>query len=103
MTNQDSSSTLSIGLRSLTEEDLISITDYSYSVILKHLSQYVSKRDLEYFDIVIDTNYNDVLSIDLDISLTLPIRLPINEEKVINETLEASFEDIDHYLQENFT
>ncbi len=104
MKSDDSTNLSIVGLRKLSGEDIELISEELYVLVRKFLSKRVQKRDIDTYDISIDIDDSqDDLRIEIDISLNLPPRSVLDEEKVINDTLEETFAEVDKLLKEKFS
>lgn len=103
--NEDNSTKIAVvGLRKLTEKDIEIISEELYNLVRKSLNKRVQIRNINTFDIAIDIDdLKDNLRIEVDISLNLPPRLKLEEDKIINDALEETFIELDKLLKEKFS
>ncbi len=104
MKSDDSTNISIVGLRKLSEEDIEFISKELYDLVRKFIGKRIQNRNIDTYDISIDIdNSQDDLRIEIDISLNLPPRLSLDEEKIINDTLEETFAEVDKLLKEKFS
>ncbi|MGC9779233.1 MAG: DUF3194 domain-containing protein [Candidatus Heimdallarchaeota archaeon] len=104
MKSDDSTNISIVGLRKLSEEDIEFISEELYDLVRKFIGKRIQNRNIDTYDISIDIdNSQDDLRIEIDISLNLPPRLSLDEEKIINDTLEETLAEVDKLLKEKFS
>jgi len=96
---------LTIGLRVLTEEDLQTISEQIHSFVKSALGKRVPPSRVDNYDIVVDINFNatDGLSVNIEVLEVQPKKIALVDKKVIQETLEDTFKELDQWLKENYS
>ncbi|HUU77773.1 MAG TPA: DUF3194 domain-containing protein [candidate division Zixibacteria bacterium] len=101
--NNKSSPTI-LGLKKLSEDDIEILIDEVYDLTHRNLTKKVPNNRLNDYDIFIDIDTtSDDLNIEIDISYNLSTSKIEKHEKIIKETLEETFNDLDTYLKEKFS
>ncbi|NPE06732.1 MAG: DUF3194 domain-containing protein [Asgard group archaeon] len=104
MSDEESPQTTFVGLRELTEVDIEQLSDEVLQLVRKFLSEKIPQHNIDQYDIIIDIdNSKEDLSIDIDINLDLPPRFDLDEEKIIQETMDKTFIELEKILKENFS
>jgi len=95
---------VNLGLRELTEDDLLEISETVHSFIHTTLEKRVAPATVKNYEIIVDVNYNTgkELIINAELLLTRPQRQKA-EEEVIQKILEETFANLDQWLKENFS
>ncbi|MHA1213425.1 MAG: DUF3194 domain-containing protein, partial [Candidatus Heimdallarchaeota archaeon] len=93
-----------IGLKQLSEDDLETISGLAYDLVIDTLGKRVRARDIDSYDIVIEIdNKDNLLQIDIDIILEHPSKNELEDNAIIQSTLEDAFEELDRVLQEKYS
>ena len=93
-----------VGLRELTESDIEQLSEEALELIKNFLGEIIPQHNVDQYDIIIDIdNSDETLVIDIDINLNLPPRYGMDEEKIIQETLDKTFNELEKILKENFS
>ena len=104
LSDEENSQTTFIGLRELTESDIEQLSDEVLQLVRKFLSEKIPQQNTNQYDIALDIdNSNEDLKIDIDINLDLPPRYGLDEEKIIQETMDKTFIELEKILKENFS
>ncbi len=104
LSDEESPQTTFVGLRELTEVDIEQLSDEVLQLVRKFLSEKIPQHNIDQYDIIIDIdNSKEDLSIDIDINLDLPPRFDLDEEKIIQETMDKTFIELEKILKENFS
>lgn len=104
LSDEENSQTTFIGLRELTESDIEQLSDEVLQLVRKFLSEKIPQHNTNQYDIALDIdNSNEDLKIDIDINLDLPPRYGLDEEKIIQETMDKTFIELEKILKENFS
>ena len=104
LSDEENSQTIFVGLRELTESDIEQLSDVVLQLVRKFLSEKIPQHNRDQYDITIDIdNSNEDLKIDIDINLDLPPRYGLDEEKIIQETMDKTFIELEKILKENFS
>lgn len=104
LSDEESPQTTFVGLRELTEVDIEQLSDEVLQLVRKFLSEKIPQHNIDQYDIAIDIdNSKEDLSIDIDINLDLPPRFDLDEEKIIQETMDKTFIELEKILKENFS
>jgi hypothetical protein len=104
LNENNASQDLEIGLRDLKEEDIQEISEEAFTIIRKKLEKRVSPSKIDSYDIVIDIdNSQEQLRIDIDIISLLVRRNSENEQRIIDQTLEETFTELDKFLKEKYS
>lgn len=104
LSDEESPQTTFVGLRELTEVDIEQLSDEVLQLVRKFLSEKIPQQNIDQYDITIDIdNSKEDLSIDIDINLDLPPRFDLDEEKIIQETMDKTFIELEKILKENFS
>lgn len=100
--NNKSSPTI-LGLRKLSEDDIEILIDEVYNLAHQNLSKKVPSNRLNDYDIFIDIDTTtEDLNVEIDISYNLSTNKIEKHEKIIEETIQETFNDLDTYLKEKF-
>lgn len=104
LSDEENSQTIFVGLRELTESDIEQLSDEVLQLVRKFLSEKIPQHNVNQYDIALDIdNSNEDLKIDIDINLDLPPRYGLDEEKIIQETMDKTFIELEKILKENFS
>ena len=104
LSDEESPQTIFVGLRELTESDIEQLSDAVLQLVRKFLSEKIPRHNIDQYDIAIDIdNSKEDLRIDIDINLDLPPRFGLDEEKIIQETMDKTFIELEKILKENFS
>ena len=104
LSDEESPKITLVGLRELTETDIEQLSEEALQLVRKFLSESIPQHNIDQYDIAIDVdNSKKDLMIDIDISLNLPPRFNYDEEKIMKETLEKTFNELEKILKENFS
>ncbi len=104
LSDEENSQTTFIGLRELTESDIEQLSDEVLQLVRKILSEKIPQHNTDQYEITLDIdNSNEDLKIDIDINLDLPPRYGLDEEKIIQETMDKTFIELEKILKENFS
>lgn len=104
LSDEKSPQTTFVGLRELTEADIEQLSDEVLQLVRKFLGEKIPQYNVNQCDIAIDIdNSNEDLKIDVDINLDLPARFGLDEEKIIQETMDKTFIELEKILKENFS
>ena len=92
-------------LKSLTEEDLDTISDYFADVINDKINASVkSSKEIIDMDINININYNDEdeeLDVDVDFNIETDALSELTDER-IDEIFDDSYKELDVFIDEHF-
>lgn len=104
LSDEESPQITFVGLRELTESDIEQLSEEVLQLVRKFLRERIPKHNVDLYDIAIDiNNLEEDLIIDIDINLDLPPRFGLNEEEIIQETLDKTFIELEKILKENFS
>ncbi len=104
LSDEESPQTIIVGLRELTEADIEQLSDEALKLVRKFLREKIPQHNIDQYDIAIDIdNSKEDLRIDIDINLDLPPRFGLDEEKIIQETMDKTFIELEKILKENFS
>jgi len=104
LSDEESPQTIFVGLRELTEADIEQLSDEVLQLVQKFLREKIPQHNIDQYDIAIDIdNSKEDLRIDIDINLDLPPRFGLDEEKIIQETMDKTFIELEKILKENFS
>jgi hypothetical protein len=104
LSDEESPQITFLGLRELTESDIEQLSDEVLQLVRKNLSEIIPQHNVDYYDVTIDIdNSEENLIVDIDIDLNLPPRFGYDEKKIIQETLDKTFLELENILKENFS
>lgn len=104
LSDEESPQITFVGLRELTESDIEQLSEEALQLVRKFLSEKIPQHNVNHYDIAIDIdNSKEDLKIDIDINLDLPPRFDLNEEEIIQETMDKTFFELEKILKENFS
>lgn len=104
LSDEESPQTTFVGLRELTEADIEQLSDEVLQLVRKFLGEKIPHYNVNQYDIAIDIdNSKEDLKIDIDINLDLPARFGLDEEKIIQKTMDKTFIELEKILKENFS
>ena len=104
LSDEESPQTTFVGLRELTESDIEQLSDEVLQLVRKFLREKIPQHNIDQYDIAIDIdNSKEDLRIDIDVNLDLPPRFGLDEEKIIQETMDKTFIELEKILKENFS
>jgi len=93
-----------LGLKKLSEEDIIGLSEEIYEFARSNLRKRVQESKVDFYDIVIDVdNSTENLQISVDIIRNVEAEKVEKEEELIKEILAETFSDLDKLLEEKFT
>jgi len=94
----------SIGLKTLSDEDIQTISEEIFELAKVNLRKRVPESKVDFYDIVIDTdNSSGNLQVSIDIIFNAAPKQAEKEKTIIKETLDETFADLDKLLEEKFT
>lgn len=89
-------------LKTLTDEDLISISENFSEFLTNEISKRVSIKELEDMDLGISINYeNEELNVSVDVDLLFDKLTDISDE-YLNTAVDNAYESLDEFIDENF-
>lgn len=89
-------------LKTLTDEDLISISENFSDFLTNEISKRVSIKELEDMDLGISINYeNEELNVSVDVDLLFDELTDISEE-YLNTAVDNAYDSLDEFIDENF-
>lgn len=104
LSDEESPQITFVGLRELTESDIEQLSEEVLQLVRKFLSEKIPQHNVNQYDIAIDIdNSKEDLKIEIDINLDLPPRFGLNEEEIIQETMDKTFFELEKILKENFS
>ncbi len=104
LSDEESPQITFVGLRELTESDIEQLSEEALQLVRKFLSEKIPQHNVNQYDIAIDIdNSKEDLKIDIDINLDLPPRFDLDEEEIIQETMDKTFFELEKILKENFS
>ena len=104
LSDEESPQITFVGLRELTESDIEQLSEEALQLVRKFLSEKIPQHNVNQYDIAIDIdNSKEDLKIDIDINLDLPPRFGLDEEEIIQETMDKTFFELEKILKENFS
>lgn len=104
LSDEESPQTTFIGLRELTESDIEQLSNEALQLVRKILIEKIPQHNVNQYDISIDIDNSKAdLRIAIDINLDLPPRFGLDEEEIIQETMEKTFIELEKILKENFS
>lgn len=93
-----------LGLKKLSEEDIVGLSEEIYEFARSNLRKRVQESKVDFYDIVIDVdNSTENLQISVDIIRNVEAEKVEKEEELIKEILAKTFLDLDKLLEEKFT
>ncbi len=93
-----------LGLKKLSEEDIVGLSEEIYEFARSNLRKRVQESKVDFYDIVIDVdNSTENLQISVDIIRNVEAEKVEKEEELIKVILAETFSDLDKLLEEKFT
>ncbi len=89
-----------IGLPELSEDELIAIGELAQEVIIDYIFEHLTRSEVKDIEVTTRINREDILDLEIEVYLEVPIFVKVDIEKLINEALEAAYEKVEKRLRE---
>jgi len=89
-----------IGLPELSEEQLIEIGDLAQETVVNYIFEHLSKSEVKDIEVTTRINRNEMLNLEVEAYIEVPIFVKVDVDKLIEEALEKAYEKVEERLRE---